>query len=407
MKIFRTDSGVPYIFYPLDVGYTSLLAIVLYGMLDESKPELAHTLEHMLLQGTPTQTSDSIIRDFNRLSPSSFNASAEIDMVTIHALPVKRKATEVVGMLSDIIKNMTVPEKALENEKKAINLELEGLRENVDSLVDPYIYQELFSKEFAKHFEFSTEEQVYSITRDDILKDYKRFFVPENIVFVAYGGIEEESMKNAINKGFDGFKSGSRNNNTSEIKPRGKSSELELDIPNISSSKLYISMPGLRFESNNRVERQSLLISSYILKDRLYKALRNDRGIVYDVQAETSSYFRFGRISAYTELSKEYLSEAKAIMFKEIQKVHDGEINSDEISEELSQIMDSTLIHRYTEPVDSSMALGALYLALRDINEVKKYGRPEKITTDDVRAACSKYFDLDKAVSVSVFDKNK
>lgn len=407
MKILETESGLPYILYPLKVGYTSLSAVVLYGMLDESKPEVAHTLEHMLFGGTTNLTHTSIKDKFDRLSPFSYNASTETDMLTIHALSVKDKAIQTVGLLADILKNTSVPAKILENEKKAVNLELEDIREDTSSLVLPYLYEKMFSSGFAKHFEIATKEQVYSITRDDLIKDYKRFFVPENTVFTVYGGFKEGDMKNAINKAFAGFKKGSRNQSASEIKPRGRSSELEMRIPGTLNHKFYMSMPGPVYDVKNIMERQSLLVASSILQNRFYNVLRGDAGLVYTVEATVSSYLRFGEVLIYTESSKDYLGEVKGRLKSEIQKIHDGEITKNEMAEEVARITDSMLIKKYTAPTDSSIALGALYLASRNVDSVRRYGMPEEMHIDDIRAAASKYLDLDKAVTVDVFDKNK
>ena len=407
MKILKTDYGLRYILCPLKVDYTSISAVVLYGMLDESKPEVAHTLEHMLFGGTNKLNHKSIKDKFDRLSPFSYNASTETDMLTVYTLPVKSKAIETVDLLADILKNTSVPLEILENEKRAVDLEVEDIRGDASSLILPDVYREMFSDDLAEHFKIATQKQIYSITRDEILKDYKRFFVPENIVFTAYGGFKEQEMENAINKGFADLKKGNRNNGALEIKPRGRSRELEMDLPGTLNHRFYMFMPGPVYSVKNIMERETLVVASGILQKRFYDSLRGEGGLVYTVEAGVSSYLRFGEVSVYTESSKAHLGEVKRRINSEIQKIHDGEITKDEIAEEVTRITDSMLIKRYTAPTDSGIALGSLYLASGDAESVRRYGIPEKIHMDDIRAVSSKYFDLGKAVTMDVFDKNQ
>src|SRR5690606_5009149 len=63
----------------------------------------------------------------------------------------------------------------------------------------------LFGKEHPRG-EFETEESINNITLDDVKKNYKDYFVPENAYLVIIGDVDTNHIKNKVEELFKDWK---------------------------------------------------------------------------------------------------------------------------------------------------------------------------------------------------------
>jgi predicted Zn-dependent peptidase len=413
MKISKTESGMPYILYPLKTGYTALASITAFGALDENKKHSAHTLEHMLFEGTKTKNYRDIDETLS-YNAIEYNAATYTDTIKIYTLGVTRKTDILIDLISDTVQNSIFPSERLEKEKGPIKNEPKADKNGPVVNYYTIVYEALYGnngegKKIVRWARPPTGPEIDALTVEDLKREYERAFVPENMVFIAYGGMNLDKISKTIDDKFSSFYRKGPKRDFSEIKPLGKKKEIGVENPKSPYSRLEMFIPTTGFKIDNRKEYLSLSMISTILNNNLYKTLRQENGLIYSINVENNGHIRFGTLNVYTESSSNDFLKVRRIIDKEIDRIHAGEIDPDYIKKIKSASRDAYIVEKYRNPISSAIRIALLELQARVISGYENYSllsqKPIDITTDDIRAACDKYINLDRAVNLSFINK--
>jgi len=119
------DTGLTVITDPIDIKSTSIGVWVGAGSSKETLDQcgIAHMLEHMAFKGTKNRNAEKIAREIEDVG-GDINAYTSKE-VTAYYLKVLHENTELgVDILSDIIKNSTLPKDEIERERGVIISEI-------------------------------------------------------------------------------------------------------------------------------------------------------------------------------------------------------------------------------------------------------------------------------------------
>ena len=93
--------------------------------------------------------------------------------------------------------------------KKELEVVLEGIRMNEDS-PGRNLYKMLLSTAYSSHPYkrpvIGSKETVKGLTRDEIVKFFRRWYIPGNMTLVIAGDVDTKAALDAVKKGFAGFK---------------------------------------------------------------------------------------------------------------------------------------------------------------------------------------------------------
>jgi predicted Zn-dependent peptidase len=144
---------------------------------------ISHFLEHMMFQGTKTKTSVQMFEQYDRMG-TNINAFTT-KRYTCYLIKCHEKyAIEVLQLLSDMIFNTTIDPMRIEKETDVIKEEI--LRED-----DKYfnLLKEAFESKIYKYSSFEEpidsirfHERQNTISEEEIIKWYKWFYLPSNMV---------------------------------------------------------------------------------------------------------------------------------------------------------------------------------------------------------------------------------
>lgn len=302
MKIKRgtLSNGIRYIISPRRSSAVTIQIIVAVGSRNEPPKYhgISHFLEHMFFKGTQKRVkSINISSTLNRFG-ASFNASTGKD-TTIFYAEIDSEHTEIaLELLSDMLFNSRFDEKDIELEKKVVANEIN--RKTDIYYVHTEMDRLLHGNTPIEHPIIGTKESVRQFNRQMIMSYLQYYYKPQNIILSVAGNFNKTRL---LSKYFNQrFKY--RDGKIKIAKPFvyknyfGQQSGSKVSVIHRSSAnQSYVKICFRSLEYCNTMAHIGDIFSSILtsgISSRLFKELREDRGLVYSVSSENDGYKDFG-----------------------------------------------------------------------------------------------------------------
>ncbi len=177
------------------------------GSADERPEEagMAHVFEHMLFKGTERRAVGEIASTVEAAG-GNINAFTSFDMTVYHITMASRDLSIGIDVLTDAVQHSTFEPEELAKEEEVV---LEEIRRGKDS---PHreLSQGTFDLAYDEHAYrlpvIGTEESVKSFTRAQLIDFYQRWYVPNNMTFVAVGDLDPDAVLAQLREAFSDAK---------------------------------------------------------------------------------------------------------------------------------------------------------------------------------------------------------
>jgi zinc protease len=158
---------------------------------------LTHLLEHMLFKGTARRTAADISEEIHR-GGGYVNAYTSFDRTVFWIDCPKAVVDTALDVLADMLFDSSIEPGELEREMDVIRREFEMGYDDPDRVLS--------------HLTFGTAYQVHPcrtpviglrrifdrITRDDVLRYYRRRYVPDNVFIVVAGDVDADIVRQQV-----------------------------------------------------------------------------------------------------------------------------------------------------------------------------------------------------------------
>lgn len=303
---------------------------------------VAHMVEHMMFNGTPTRTSRQIAEAVEDVG-GQINAytSREITAYYIHLL--KNDMPMAMDILSDILQRPTFPDNELEKERGVILQEIGMTNDTPDDVVFDY-YQETAYPDQALGAPILGRENIIENMKKDTLYDYvHRFYTPEKLVVSAAGNVDHDTFVHTAQTMFSDLPKNT-NQNYSAAKYQGGDKRVEKDLE---QSHVVLGFQGVNREDP---DYYSAVILGTVLgggmSSRLFQEIREKRGLVYSIYSSHSAYHDDGQFEIYAGTGPENLDKLIPVTCEEIVKIMQGPISEAELNRAKAQIKAGILMSR-------------------------------------------------------------
>ncbi len=153
---------------------------------------VSHFLEHMVFKGTPSRSAEQVNLELDELGSSS-NARTGEESTIYHAAVLPEFQTEVIELLSDLMRPALRPED-FETEKKVIIEEIMMYQDQ-----PPYGgHEQLMLEYFGQHplgqSVLGTTESVGNLTPDQMRVYFEQRYSPANMALIAAGNLDFQRL---------------------------------------------------------------------------------------------------------------------------------------------------------------------------------------------------------------------
>ena len=302
-KYKKLDTGLTVITDKMDIESTSIGVWVGAGSSKENLDQcgIAHMLEHMAFKGTTNRNAERIAREIEDVG-GDINAYTSKE-VTAYYLKVLHENAELgIDILSDIIKNSSLPKEEIERERGVIISEIGQSFDAPDDRVFENFTATAFKGQSIGRPILGTKETVGNFNQSDLQSFFSTHYAPENMVVVASGNIKPEWFYENVEEHFSDIK---HKYQPSKVKAEWKSGFYGEDRE-LEQTQLVFGIEGL---NNIDVDRYSLRALAIILgggmSSRLFQEIRERRGLCYSIFAFTQMQVSSGVFGFYAGTSPE------------------------------------------------------------------------------------------------------
>lgn len=285
---------------------------------------LSHILEHMAFKGTATRTARDIAEQFDAIG-GHFNAYTSMEHTVYYAKVLAEHADVALDILTDILAHSTMDAAELAREQDVIVQEIGMHFDSPEDLVTELYDEIAFPDQPMGRSILGTAEQVMRYTREDVIGYQAKHYTPSRMVFSAAGKLEHARLVERLSTFFPQAEQNTAHKAPSAHYRGGK----VLRKKALEQTHVLLGMEALAV-GDAHLYTLSLLASVLGggMSSRLFQEMREKRGLVYHVSAQSAAYVDTGMFSMYAATEHDKAAEAATLMLAEFQRL------AEDISEE-------------------------------------------------------------------------
>jgi len=290
---------------------------------------LAHFLEHMAFKGTPTRSAKDLSVAIESLG-GQINACTTEDLTTYEGRGEAELLPLLAEVLSDMVWQSVFPEREIELEREVIGEEITMYRESPTDHIGELICSALWGTHPLGLPIAGSMESIAKVDRDTLLAFRDRHYFRKDLVIAAAGPFGMAELEKVIRRhlprqftepcDFPAF-------DPSTSKP---GHEVETRATDQLQLALAWHTPGRHSEQRHALRLLSQLLGE-ASSSRLFLELREERGLCYQIQSDTSLYHDTGCFEVVAGLDPAGRDEAISCILAEIADIAQPGPKDDEL----------------------------------------------------------------------------
>jgi predicted Zn-dependent peptidase len=299
------------------------------GSRDETPAQagVSHFLEHLLFKGTKRYSAIEIAEIFDGLG-ASVNAATGKESTNLYARFLDTHTEEAFDLLAEMLLGPTYPE--IDSEREVVLEEIAMYEDEPQDKVHDVLDRAVFGGHPLGRRVLGEAEVISSIPVPDIDAYHRARYTGANIVVAAAGNLDHEQIVELTKR---------------HVEPPASGDGGALDPPEVDGSQVAFQQketeqfhiafgaPGID-RSDDR--RYALTILDAVFggstSSRLFREVREKRGLAYAVGSYTQQYVDSGLIGLYVGTREENVEEACGIIGRELGSIHADGITDEELT---------------------------------------------------------------------------
>ncbi|MBI2887161.1 MAG: insulinase family protein [Chloroflexi bacterium] len=293
---------------------------------------ISHYLEHMLFKGTRRRPQAIIISEAIEGAGGRTNAFTSHEVICYLAKVPYEKVSLAQDILSDMVNDPLLAAEEVERERQVVIEEIRRTWDHPAAWAGELLYQAVFGDQPMGWAVAGTEESVRGISRQDLADYVETWYVPNNMVVSVAGNVRHDQVMELAVRYFQDRKPGELAR-YAPAGPRVASKPIIVETRQVTQANLNL---AVRAPSRRDPDRYLLRVFSNLLgagmSSRLFKEVRERRGLAYSVGCGTALYQDAGVLNASAGVSPEKVLEATRVIVGEFHKLVEEPVGEEELT---------------------------------------------------------------------------
>jgi predicted Zn-dependent peptidase len=366
---------------------------------------MAHFLEHMVFKGTPRLESG----EFERLIEEKgaiTNAATSQEYTHYYITAAPKDFAELAPLQLDVVLNPSIPDEAFEREQLVV---LEEIRRSEDNPRRRTFYRSMetcFEQLPYRRPVLGATSVIEQLTPQQMRDFHAYWYQPRSMTAVVVGNLPVEELVDIVAEGFWQTYSPSIPNPQFPI-PNSQSLVAEPSFREIVRREyLDESLHQARLVMGWRVPGLLELSETYALDvlavilgqgkvSRLFRDLREERGLVSQISASNMTQAVQGIFSISAQLPSENIPQVEAAIKEHLRQIQQEAITETELARIRTQVA-NRFIFSNERPSDRANLYGYYYSQLRDLEPALNYpSYIQSLEVHDIQTAAHQYLSPD------------
>lgn len=380
---------------------------------DDKNSGVAHFLEHLFFKGTqknPAGTFEKLLESKGAVT----NAGTSKDFTHYYITIPSKDFDLALSLHSDMLLNPLIPRKEMEKERLVVLEEISKGKDSPQSVMWDNLFNLIYGSENPKHPYFrpviGKKEVIETITREEILDFYNKFYTPSNMTTVIVGDVNPDETVKKVEEYFtrEGEIKPALIPVYPKIKPLNGVLRVEADM-DVNQAYMVMAFKAPKFKDDK--DSYALDVLATVLGDskssKLNQSLKEQKHLVYGISASNSSFMDDGLFTISATLDSKNLKAVEREIFNQIDKIKKGEITDADIKKAKNMIKTDTYYSR--ESISNiSNELGYMTMFWGSGSYYDNYlNNIDKVSRDEVIRAAKKYLTPQRYAVSTVLPKEK
>jgi predicted Zn-dependent peptidase len=300
------------------------------GSRDETPAQagVSHFLEHLLFKGTKRYSAIEISEIFDGLG-ASVNAATGKESTNLYARFLDTHAEESFDLLAEMLLGPTYPE--IDSEREVVLEEIAMYEDEPQDKVHDVLDRAVFGGHPLGRRVLGEAEVIGSIPVPDIDAYHRARYTGGNIVVSAAGNIEHDAIVELTRRHVE--PPAAEGDRAAIEPPQLNGAQFAFQEKDTEQFHIALGGPGI---NRGDERRYALTILDAVFggstSSRLFREVREKRGLAYAVGSYTQQYTDSGLVGLYVGTRGDNVEEACGIIGRELASIHAEGITDDELA---------------------------------------------------------------------------
>ncbi len=300
------------------------------GSRDETPAQagVSHFLEHLLFKGTKRYSAIEIAEIFDGLG-AAVNAATGKESTNLYARFLDTHTDEAFDLLSEMLLGPTYPE--IDSEREVVLEEIAMYEDEPQDKVHDVLDRAVFGGHPLGRRVLGEAEVISSIPVPDIDAYHRAHYTGGNIVVAAAGNIDHEKVVELTKRHVE--PPAATGNGASLEAPLLDGAQVGFQQKETEQFHICFGGPGIDRADDRRYALGILdAVFGGSTSSRLFREVREKKGLAYSVGSYTTQYVDSGLIGLYVGTRQDNVQEACEIIGRELASIHTEGITADELA---------------------------------------------------------------------------
>jgi zinc protease len=367
----------------------------------ESDNGISNLTARLFLRGTRKKRAFQLSRALEsmgaEISVYSHNNSFGISLDLL-----KEDLGKGLELLFEILTEPAFKKEEIEREKQLIKSQIRTSQENVLSQGHLLLRQTLFKHHPYRFRSLGTEESISKITRRDIIKFWRTYVCPKNMVLGIFGDIDADEGISLVSRLFGRMKEAGQPHLQTPQEPQSQEKEEILEKMPKRESLVLVGFRGISIYDADRYAFDCLNTLLNESKVGLFQKIRQEQGLSYTAGTFFTTGIDPGYFAFYAFTDKSQIQKTKEIILRIIERLKSDYVDEQDLELAKNKLIGSHLAGLQTNGgfafqscLDELYGLGYL--------DYKKYTPSIKaVSKENIKDIANKYFDIAKTKIVVI-----
>ena len=310
------------------------------GTRDEADHEqgMAHFVEHLIFKGTKKRHAWHILNRMEHVG-GDLNAYTNKEETVVYSAFMVEHFPRAVELLADIVFHSTYPQFEIEKEVDVIIEEIQCYEDSPSELIFDDFEELIFPNHPLGRNILGKPDLLRQFKSEDALRFTSRYYRPDNMIFFVQGNVDFKKVVRLLEKTTGDFTSNAETfirNAPQEYVPRTLT--LHRD-----THQAHVMIGSRGYDAHNEKRTALYLLNNILggpgMNSRLNVSLRERSGLVYNVEANLTSYTDTGVFCIYFGTEHKQVDRCIRLVKKELKKLCDKPLSPAQLAAAKKQII--------------------------------------------------------------------
>jgi predicted Zn-dependent peptidase len=300
------------------------------GTRDENSSNngISHFIEHMIFKGSKKRSAKKISDEIESLG-GYLNAFTSKEHTCFYGRGLSKNLIKIFDVIADMVQNPLFRQNDIDKESGVVIDELHDINDNPEELIFDKFEEIIFAGNTLSYPIIGKEENIRSFTSRHLNNFHTQKYSSQNLMVVCSGNIKHSDLVKLAEKYITKNKKQNLPEREFSFHLTSINEVIEKDIQQVHC------IIGRGTEGYKDEKRIPLNVLSNLLGEgsssRLFQAIREKRGITYQINSFLNSYFDISAFGIYFSTNQKQVEKVIQIINKELKKLCDEKVKEKEL----------------------------------------------------------------------------